>query len=181
MRLFSSIRNKLSLLILISVLVFFGWLAGLETLYTKTLVSTANFTLSNIKHYDHIKYEERNGLYHLRVFIEVDGQRGDFVHEPGSMTQPLITILSWQIFLFFVLKRKSALESLGVNFGLFFLIQIVFLILLTDYYTSEVKQYIFMVIDDSFNIIAFILILKDNMLYPIFKKKVKLINMNKHE
>jgi len=172
MGILSSIRNKIILLLLISVLVFFGWLVGLETLYTKALISTTNFALSTTKHYDHIKYEEKNGLCQLKVFIEVEGRKGDFVHEPGSMTQPLITILSWQIFLFFVLRKKSALESLGVNFGIFFIVQIIFLILLTDYYTSEVKQYIFMMMDDNFNIIAFILILKDNMLYPVFRKKV---------
>ena len=168
----SSIRNKILLLLLISVLFFFAWQAGLETVYTKVLVSTTNFTLSIVNDYDHFEYEKMNELYQFRVFIEVDGRKGNFVHEPGSMAQPLITIIPWQIFLFFVLKRKSALISLGTNIGIFFLIQIIFLILLTNYYTSEVQQYIFMMIDDSFNIIALILILKDNMLYPVFRKRV---------
>lgn len=173
MVIFSSIRNKIILLLLISIVVFFGWQAGIEDLYTKTLVGTSNFTLSIIKDYDHIEYKKNNGLYQLVVFIEVDGRRGNFIHEPGSMTQPLIAIISWQIFLFFVLRRSYSLKSLGVNLGIFFSLQIIFLVLLTDYYSSEVKQYIFMMMGDSFNIISLILILKDNMLYPVFRRKVK--------
>ncbi|MBC8321786.1 MAG: hypothetical protein H8E34_13805 [Bacteroidetes bacterium] len=172
MTIFSSIRNKIILLLLISVLIFSGWKAGLETGYIKVLVGTTNLALGISKNDNHIEFERINGLYQFRVFIEVDGRKGNFVHEPGSMTQPLITILSWQIFLFFVLKRKSALQSLGVNIGIFLLIQIIFLILLTGYYSSTVQQYIFMMIDDSFNIITLILIIKDNMLYPVFSKKV---------
>ncbi len=155
------------------MLFFVAWQAGLEAMYAKALVSTTNLTLGITKDYDHIKYEEVNGLYQLRVFIEVDGRRGNFVHEPGSMTQPLITIFSWQIFLFFVLRRSYAFKALGINIGIFFLLQVIFLNLLADYYTSELKQYIFMTIDDSFNIIALILILKDNMLYPVFWRNTR--------
>lgn len=169
----SSIRNKIILLLLISILVFLGWQFGGESLYTKILVSTSNLTLSIIKDYDHIEYKKNNGLYQLNVFIEVDGRRGDFIHEPGSLTQPMIALLSWQIFLFFVLRRKYALKALGVNLGIFFFLQIEFLVLLTDYYSSEVKQYIFMMMDDSFNIISLILVLKDNMLYPVFRNNRK--------
>ncbi len=170
MVIFSSTRNKIILLLLISVLIFSGWNAGLENVYTKVLVSTTNFSLSIIKDYNHIEYEKLNDQYLFRVFIEVDGRKGNFIHEPGSLTQPLITILSWQIFLFFILKRKPALHSLGVNIGIFVLLQIICLILLTNYYTSAIQQYIFFMINDSFNIITLILIIKDNILYPVFRK-----------
>ncbi|PKP32149.1 MAG: hypothetical protein CVT99_06685 [Bacteroidetes bacterium HGW-Bacteroidetes-16] len=173
MTILSSTRNKIILLFLISVLFYSGWKSGLERGYTKGLVATTNLVLDATKKNTYIEYEKNDNKDkqdQFRIFIEIDGCKGDFVHEPGSLAQPLGTLLSWQIFLFFVIKRKSAIQSLGLNVGIFAIVQIIFLILLTGYYSSMVHQYIFMMLSDSFNIITFILIIKDNMIYPVFRK-----------
>ncbi len=175
MTILSSTGNKIILLLLISVLIFAAWQAGLEIAYAKVLVGTTNFSLSIIKKDTHIEFEKKegtDGLYQFRVFTSIDGRKGHYPQETSSLMQPFIIILSWQIFLFFVLKRKSAWRSLGTNIGIFLLVQMIFLILLTGYYTSTVQQYIFTMMLDSFYIIALILIIKDNMLYPVFRKKV---------
>ena len=175
MAILSSTRNKIILLLVISVLIFTAWQAGLETAYTKVLVVTTNFSLDIVKNDTHIELEKKEGTdgsYQFRVFTRIDGRKGNYPQEPGTLLQPFVIVLSWQIFLFFVLKRKTAWQSLGVNVGIFLLIQIIFLILLTGYYSSTVQQYIFTMMLDSFYIIALTLIIKDNMLYPVFGKKV---------
>ena len=175
MAILSSTRNKIILLLLISMLIFAAWQAGLEIAYAKVLVGTTNFSLGIVKKDTHIEFEEKegtNGLYQFKVFTSIDGRKGHYPQETSSLMQPFIIVLSWQIFLFFVLKRKSAWRSLGVNIGIFLLVQMIFLILLTGYYTSTVQQYIFTMMLDSFYIIALILVIKDNMLYPVFRKKV---------
>jgi len=174
MAILSSNRNKIILLLLISVLVFAAWQAGLETAYAKVLVVTTNLSLKIVKTETHIEFEEKegtDGLYRFRVFTVIDGREGNYPQEPGTLLQPFVIVLSWQIFLFFVLKRKAAWKSLGVNTGIYLLVQIIFLILLTGYYSSPVQQYIFTMMLDSFYIIALTLIIKDNMIYPVFRKR----------
>lgn len=175
MAILSSTRNKIILLLLISVLIFVAWQAGLETAYAKVLVGTTNFSLGIVKKDTHIEFEKKegkDGLYQFRVFTRIDGRKGNYPQETSSLMQPFVIVLSWQIFLFFVLKRKSAWRSLGVNIGIFLLVQMIFLFMLTGYYNSTVQKYIFTMMLDSFYIISLILIIKDNMLYPVFSKKV---------
>ena len=70
------------------------------------------------------------------------------------------------------INRKSAIISLVINVGVFMLVQIVFLLLLTGYYTSDIQQYIFTIMLDTFYIVALILIIKDNILYSVFGSTV---------
>ncbi len=173
MAILSSSRNKIILLILISLLTFMGWMAGAEGGYAKVLVGATNFSLGIIKNDTRIELEDldgKGGLYQFRVYTRIDGRLGNYDQETEGLMQPFVIILSWQIFLFFVLNRKSAFQSLIVNVGMFFLVQIIFLILLTGYYDSMIQQYIYTMLLDSFYIIALILIIKDNMLYPVFRK-----------
>jgi len=58
MAILSSTRNKIILLLLISVLIFAAWQAGLEIVYAKVLVGTTNFSLGIIKKDTHIEFEE---------------------------------------------------------------------------------------------------------------------------
>ncbi|MCF6170882.1 MAG: hypothetical protein L3J31_07775 [Bacteroidales bacterium] len=174
MAVLSSNRNKIILLLLISLLVFGAWQAGLETAYAKVLVATTNFSLKVVKTDTRIEFEEKegtDGLYQFRVFTVIDGREGNYPQEPGTLLQPFVIVLSWQIFLFFILKRKAASKLLLANTGIYLFVQIVFLILLTGYYTSSIQQYIFTVMLDSFYIVALILVIKDNMLYPVFSKR----------
>ena len=60
MKLLSSTRNKIILLLLITLLVFTGWQAGLETVYAKLVVSTTNYTLDVIKDDTRIEYKRKS-------------------------------------------------------------------------------------------------------------------------
>ncbi|PIQ29519.1 MAG: hypothetical protein COW63_12705 [Bacteroidetes bacterium CG18_big_fil_WC_8_21_14_2_50_41_14] len=175
MVLFSSTRNKIILLLLISALVFTAWQSGAERVYAQVLIGTTNFFVGMAKEDTHIELEninENDKTYQYRVFTRIDGRKGNYPQETGGVMQPFVIVLSWQIFLFFVLKRKPALTSLVMNVGIFLLIQVVFLVFLTGYYNSGVQKYLYTMMLDSFYIFALILVIKDQMLYRVFSKKV---------
>jgi hypothetical protein len=174
MKLLSSSGSKIVLLVLISLLIFTGWQYGGELIYTKFLVGTTNVSLGIIKTDTHIEYEKKAGSdnkYQFKVNTVIDGRKGSYPQEVGGLLQPFVIILSWQIFIFFVINRKSAIISLVTNVAVFMLVQIIFLILLTGYYTSDIQQFIFSIMLDSFYIVALILIIKDNILYSVFRKR----------
>lgn len=173
-KILSSTISKVILLLLLTFLTFSAWQAGLEKTYAKTVVSTTNAVLGIIKKDTHIKYEKDKGsieAYHFEAYTRIDGRKGHYSQETGGMMQPFVIVLSWQIFLFFVLNWRSALRALGLNIAIFVLFQVLFLIFLSSFYTSTVQQYLFTLMMDSFYIIALVLVIKDAMLYPVFSKK----------
>lgn len=170
----SSTISKVILLLLLTFLTFSAWQAGLEMVYAKALVGTTNLTLSIFIEDTHIEYQKDKGsieAYHFEAYTRIDGRKGHYSQETGGMMQPFVIILSWQIFLFFVLNRKSALYALGMNIAIFVSFQVLFLIFLTGFYTSSIQEYLFTLMIDSFYIIALVLVIKDAMLYPVFGKK----------
>jgi len=174
MTILSSSRNKIIALLLITVVVFVGWQYGLETAYTKILVKATNISLDIFTDDTHIELEkisEQSNLYQFRVFTTIEGRKGNYPQEASGILQAFVIILSWQIFLFLVLKKKDAFKSLGINIGIYFLIQIIFLMMLTGYYTSTIQQFLFDIMLDSFYIIALILVIKDNIVYGVFSKE----------
>lgn len=166
----TSTRLKIGTLILISALVFVGWKGFLEVAYAKFLLTGTNCVLSVVKKDAHIETEKLEDGYQFKVFSLIDGKKATYPQDFGSILQPFIIVLSWQLFLFLVLKSRSALQSAAINGGVFYLIQLFFLVQLTGYYTSETQKFIFDMLIDSFYIIALVLVIKDNMLYPVFSK-----------
>ncbi len=174
MKLLSSKTNKIILLLFISLLIFTGWQYGGEQIYTKLLVGATNVSLKIVKKDTSIEYEKQkgnSGLYQFKVNTRIDGKMGSYPQEVGGLMQPFVIILSWQIFLFFIIKRKNAIKALLTNVAVFMLVQMVFLILLTGYYTSDIQQFIFTIMIDCFYIIALILVIKDNILFSLFTSK----------
>lgn len=165
-------RNKIILIILISILVFAAWESGLEVIYARTLVGTSNVVLSIVKDETHIELEKNYDKYQFRVYTLVQGMKGHYPQELGGLLQPFVIVLSWQIFLFFVLRIRTAFASLGMNVGTFLLIQVFLLYLLTGYYNAETNKFIYTSMLDSFYVIAVILVIKDNLLYRVFGKSV---------
>lgn len=161
---------KIVALIAITALAFTAWKYGLENIYAKILAVGANPVLSIVKKDTRIEVEKENTTYQFRVRTVIDGRRGSFPQAFGSILQPFVILLSWQIFLFLSLRWKQALQSLGLNFILFGGFQIFFLIMLTGYYTSATQKFIFEMLIDTFYVVAIVLVIKDNMLYPIFRK-----------
>jgi hypothetical protein len=173
MKILSSSRNKIIVLIIISLSIFTVWQFGLETVYTKALVDATNISLSVVKPDTRIELEKKlnTDINQFRVYTSFDGRKGNFPQETGGFLQPFILILSWQILLFLVLDRKTALKSLGINVGIYFLTQVIFLIMLTGYFSSTIQRYLFDIMLDSFYIVALILVIKDNIFYGVFLKK----------
>ncbi len=165
-------RNKILLIIGISILVFAGWESGLEIIYAKSLVGTSNVVLSVVKEQTHIELEKAKKGYQFRVYTLVGGRKGHYPQEIGGLLQPFVIILSWQLFLFFVLRTRTAFASLGINIGIFLLIQVYLLYLLTGYYNSDTNKLIYSSMLDSFYVFAVILVIKDNLLFRVFGKSV---------
>lgn len=169
----TSTPYKIILLIVLSIIVFGAWEMGLERVYEKALVSITNTTLPIIKKDTRIELEktENKDAFQFRVYTRVQGRMGNYPQETGGLMEPLVIVLSWQLLLFFILNYKTALKLLAVNLVTFIFIQVLFLIFLTGYYNSSVQQFLFDMMLDNFYIIALILVIKDNILYPVFRKK----------
>lgn len=170
MALVSSKAAKIVALIIISAIVYTGWLSGLETGYTRVLVAGTNVALSIVKKDTRIELEKINNAYQFKVRTRIEGRKASFTQPFGSLLQPFVIVLSWQIFLLIAISFKSAIKAFGVNAGIFLMLQIIFLILLTGYHTSETQKFIYVLLMDSFYIIGLVLVIKDNMLYPVFRK-----------
>ena len=175
MTILTSRRNKIILLIAISMLIFGAWEMGMEKGYEKALVSITNGALHVVKKDTRIALEKNDAkdTYQFRVYTRVQGRMGNYPQETGGLMEPFVIVLSWQLFLFFLIKKKNAFKLLGVNVGIFVALQMLFLIFLTGYYNSSIQQYLFNMMLDNFYIIALILVIKDNMIYPVFRKTVK--------
>ncbi|MGB4204248.1 MAG: hypothetical protein WBJ84_01360 [Bacteroidales bacterium] len=171
MALLTSTRNKIIALILITVIVFFGWQNGIEVFYARVVTFGSNVVLSSIKKDTSVEVEKGETTYQFKVRTLIDNRKASFPQAFGGILQPFVIVLSWQLFLFLVLNRKSALKSLLVNFGIFYLFQVIFLILLTAYHSSEFQKFLYLLLMDSFYVIALVLVIKDNMLYPVFRKR----------
>lgn len=175
MKIFKSVKAKVLLVIVISVSIFAAWLGGFEIVYARVLLVPTNVMLSAIKKDTRIELvKNEHNIYQFKVRTRIEGRKASFPQPLGSLLQPFVIILSWQIFLLFALRFKSALKSAGVNLGIFMFIQAIFLILLTGYHTSETQKFIYIMMMDSFYIIALVLIIKDNLLYPVFRKEVNI-------
>lgn len=172
MALLASNWIKILILVVITIASYTLWQHGLEVRYAKTLLVGTNTALGIVKGNTSIELEQSEDTYQFRVRTIIDGRRASFPQAFGGLLQPFVIILSWQIFLFIALKRNLALQSLALNFGIFYFLQVIFLMLLTGYHTSEVQKFIYVMLMDSFYIIALVLVIKDNMLYPVFRKKV---------
>lgn len=162
--------KKLAILVAASLLMALLWFSGLEKIYARVLVFSTNTVMGIAGSDTEISVEQQNGTFYFRVTNEIQGQRGTFLQKFGSLLIPVVMIFAWQIFTAFYLKRNKALKSFGVNFGIFFAFQILFLLLLTGFHTSSASRYIYEMFLDSFYIVALAIILIDNFRNPIFLK-----------
>jgi len=175
MNLFISRLKKIFLLIFISMLIFGVWEYGVEKVYEKALVGVTNVTLKVVKKDTRIELEKTTSAdsFQFRVYTQVQGRKGNYPQETGGLMEPFVIVLSWQLFLFFVIKWKNAAKLMAINIGIFLFFQVLFLIFLTGYYNSSVQQFLFDMMLDNFYIVALILVIKDNMIFPVFKKSTK--------
>ena len=165
--------KKLGLLLATSLLFAILWFVGLEMVYARVLVFSTNTVITMTGGDSEIKIEEMNGKHHFRVFKTIDGVRGSYVQQFGSLLIPVVMIFSWQLFTAFYLKRRRALSSSALNFGVYLAIQVIFMLLLTGFHTSSVAKFINILFLDSFYIVALAIIIIDNFRNPIFLSFLK--------
>lgn len=160
---------KILTLVLITIAIFLFWLKGLEIVYARVLLGGTNSVLGIIKSDTHIELEKADASYQFKVHTRIDGREASYPQVLGSLLQPTVIIIAWQIFLFFAIGKSAALRSLAVNFVIFYFAQIVLLVLLSAFYQSEVQKFFYLMLMDSFYIIALAIVIKDNLLYKVFK------------
>ncbi len=157
--------KKLIILIGTSLIITLLWFSGLERLYAGFLTSVTNTVLSVGSDHTHIKLEKQNEDLIFRVHTVIEGRKGSYPQAAQSLLLPVVILLSWLVVLFYSLPRKTALNQSLANVGIFLFFQVIFMILLTFYYNSNLARYFFHLMLESFYILAVIIIIKDSLKY----------------
>jgi hypothetical protein len=149
-----------------SGLLLFLWFNGLDYIYAQMLRFGANLALvfSSDTHVG-LKLAENSPTFIVETVI--NGRKGTYPQKADLILMPFIMILTWQILLFFNLTLKQALRSTAENLIVFFIIQVIYVLLLTSYYNSGVVKFMYDLLMDSFYIIALFLVVKDTFKYEL--------------
>ena len=161
-------KKLVNVLILVgaSSLLLILWFNGLDWLYAQLLRLGANILLlfsSDTK----VGLKMVEGAPTFIVDTIIDGRKGSYPQKADLILLPFIMIMTWQILLFFNLPRKLATRSALENILIFFIIQLIYVILLTSYYNSTTIRFLYDLLMDSFYIIALFLIVKDAFKYEL--------------
>lgn len=162
--------KKIAILVTASVLISILWFNGLEKVYGHILVFTTNTIVGIGSSQTAIKVETADNDLVFRVTTIIDGKRGSYPQRAQSLLLPAVIVLSWIPLLFFSLPAKQAAKQGAFDFGLFLLFQVLFMILLTFYYNSELAKYLFHLMMEAFYVFAVIVIIKDSYKYPAIWK-----------
>ncbi|MDD5507633.1 MAG: hypothetical protein PHD25_04795 [Bacteroidales bacterium] len=171
MKLLESKRNKIILLLVITILIFVLWQMGYESVHSRILAGGTNGWLKVVGSDKSIKYEVKDNTPIYRIHITKEGKEYTFPQEIGPLLQPTVIVIAWQLFLFFVLPWRKALRLLLINLAIFIGLQVFFLVQLTGFHTSSFQKFLYGLMVDSFYIIALILVIKDTIFYPVFRRK----------
>lgn len=163
-------RQKILINILIvvatSAILMVLWFNGLDWLYAQLLRAGANiFLLFSGDTHVGLKLVDKAPTFIVETII--GGRKGSYPQKADLILLPFIMILTWQVLLFFNLSRKHALRSAAENMIIFFVIQVIYVLLLTSYYNSGTVKFIYDLLLDSFYIIALFLIVKDAFKYEL--------------
>jgi hypothetical protein len=156
------------IVVVASSLLLFVWFQGLNKIYGHSLVFGTNIFLAPFQD----TYLEMDPESEAPVFIVhsiVDGRKGSYDQDGKLVLLPFIMVLTWQILLYFNLSTRDATRSLFENILIFYFLQVIFLILLTQYYNSGIIKFLYNLLSDSFYIIALFLILKDTIRLRLIK------------
>jgi hypothetical protein len=162
-------QNKyINILIVVvsSALLLILWFIGFDYLYAQLLRLGANILL--IFSHDTsvgVKMVEKAPTFVVDTII--NGKKGTYPQKADLILLPFIMILTWQILLFFNLPKKQARRSAIENILAFYIVQLVYVVLLTDYYNSTAVKFVYDLLLDSFYIIALFLIVKDAFKYEL--------------
>jgi hypothetical protein len=142
------------------------WFNGLAWLYAQMLRIGANILLifSSDTHVG-LKLVDDAPTFIVETIIK--GKKGSYPQKADLILLPFIMIMTWQILLFFNLSRKQAVRSALENIIAFYIIQLIYVVLLTAYYNSTAIKFVYDLLIDSFYIIALFLIVKDAFKYEL--------------
>lgn len=170
--------KKIALLLAVTLLITFLWFAGLETIYARVLSFSANTVLTITGRESNIKVEKENNIAYFLVRTQVDGRRASYPQNFETLLLPAVMIFAWQVFSLFYRSRNQVLRSAGTTIGIFLLLQVIFLLLLTAYYSSGLAKYLYDVLMDTFYVVALILIIIDYIRYPVFQNSTSVMKKN---
>jgi hypothetical protein len=142
------------------------WFSGFDWLYAQLLRLGANILLI-FSGDTHVGLKLIDDAPTFIVETIVNGKKGTYPQKADLILLPFIMILTWQILLFFNLSRKNAVRSALENIITFYIIQLIYVLLLTAYYNSPAIKFIYDLLMDSFYIIALFLIVKDSFKYDL--------------
>jgi hypothetical protein len=163
-----TIINALIILVTSAILLAL-WFNGLSWLYAKLLSAGANIVLV-FSSSTSVGVKIDHNVTNFLVTTLIDGRKGTYPQKADIIMLPFIMILTWQILLLFNLPLKKALRSMAENLIIFYIFQLIFLLLLTGYYNSALVKFIYELLLDSFYIIALFLIVKDAFKYKLIKR-----------
>lgn len=174
-------NKRISILLGASIIVTLLWYMGLERVYAEILKFSSNTVLSIMSDSTYIDLEKQDKDLVFRVYTLIEGRKGSYPQAAQSLLLPVVIILSWMAVLFYSLPGKTAVKQALGNFGIFLVFQIVFMILLTFYYNSDLAKFFFHVMVETFYIFAIFLIIKDSLKYPDIWSKKHVAEKNANE
>ena len=101
----------------------------------------------------------------------IDGRKGRFAIE--GVILPFVLLVGWQIALLFVTNTKKAAKTGGINLGVFYLLQVLFLLTFINQGTSEILNVLKESLIHSFGIFAVFFIIKDIIWFGLHKPETK--------
>ena len=159
------IINILIVIVASGLLIIF-WFNGLDWLYAQLLRLGANILLV-FSQDTHVGLKMVDNSPNFIVETIINGKKGNYPQKADLILLPFIMVLTWQILLFFNLPIKYATRSAIENILAFFIIQLIYVLLLTAYYNSSSVKFVYDLLIDSFYIIALFLIVKDAFKYEL--------------
>lgn len=154
------------IVLITSAILLIAWFNGFAWLYAKLLSIGTNICLA-FSPDTSISLKMPNNEPTFIVKTIVQGKKASYPQKADLILLPIIMILTWQVLLFFNIQRKKVVRSLTENVLTFFIIQIIYLLLLTGYYSSTTAKFIYDLLMDSFYIIVLFLIVKDTFRYGL--------------
>lgn len=156
----------------ITIVIFALWQIWIESSHAKLIVGSTNTLLRAVGSERYFEFEKTKDASLFWVHTIVEGRKAKFSQKIGSLLQPTVMILAWQLFLFLAINKRKALRLLIINLGIFSLLQIIFLLQLMGYHTSPIQKFIYEFFVSSFYVIALIFVIKDHFFYNVFGMQV---------
>ncbi|MFN2394106.1 MAG: hypothetical protein ABR597_00295 [Bacteroidales bacterium] len=158
--------KKIIIWIAASVLITLIWVNGFERFYAHILAFLLNTMKAVFGGDANVGVTSDSGDLVFMVHTLIDGKKGFYPQKVQAILFPVIIVFSWFSVLFYVLPAKIAAKQSMINFGIFLFFQMVFMLLLTFYYTSSFARFLYHIFLESFYIIALFLVLKDCIEFP---------------